>query len=47
MYKVYYNLGGELHMVSCGSGPEAGPYAWRIVMGYLEYGAWLEWEKKV
>ncbi len=44
MYTVWYKLNGELHRISCGGGPESGAYAWRCMMGYFGYGAWLEWE---
>jgi hypothetical protein len=45
MYSVYWWMDGELHKECCGRGKESAVWAWRIVVAYLEYRAWMEYEK--
>lgn len=40
MYRVYYWLSGQLFMISCGK--QAG-YAWKLVVAYYDYRAFLEY----
>jgi hypothetical protein len=46
MYTVVYYLNGERIREDCGSGKEAGAFAWRLLIAYLPNRAWLEYYAK-